>query len=452
MHILIGIGVVLAMIVCVWPLVGVPLFLSTTLTKGALATFHPVMQGTVGYAYDLWALGVMYLGGIVLALRNRPGKMRFSVSVVLGGLFVGAGLLASLPMSRSPDYGVKKLLIYFGYALPCLIAPMVIMRTPQIASRVAAWAFWVGVATAVALVFVGTSESSWGARLTVFGASPLAVAAVLGNAIICLTVWWFVRGQHLAYHNAAWLGAIPGLAVPLVLTGSRGEVFATALVSGVVAIAFGRKRIHWMMPLAVFLVASVWLATDMFTPEATTARLTRIDEGIESRISLTATTIEGIVASPIVGNGAGDSAYQIGGADAEVYPHSVILEVANEAGVVVATVFGLIFIVGLRSAVRTARCSSVGSDCQLGAVCFAALLTFSLILSFKTSSYAGSSLLYFWTGCCYAIGQMRSAGLERTSRRDGNGNSGRPCICCHQDGTKDEGIITSVFTVVRDGS
>jgi O-antigen ligase len=148
-----------------------------------------------------------------------------------------------------------------------------------------------------------------------------------------------------------------------------------------------------------------YLFLSSFLSEATRARfgIEKASNSIEIRIDLTKKTFYRILRNPIMGNGPADSAFDISESKTKGYPHTVILEVFDEAGVPAGLLYLMMFLWAFRVGWRTIRSQIPGSVDHFTAVAFYALFASKFIDSFKTGSYAGSNMLYFLTGCMFAV-------------------------------------------------
>jgi O-antigen ligase len=123
-------------------------------------------------------------------------------------------------------------------------------------------------------------------------------------------------------------------------------------------------------------------------------------------------TLENWLTNPVLGNGTGDTAYQLGGPNFEGYPHNLLLEAANELGVIGLVCMLVVFGYGIRMGFGLSRPELEGTYAKAVTVPFFGCFLHHLLFSFKTGGYAGSYTFYFFLGCTIALSRLWQA--ERT--------------------------------------
>jgi len=132
-----------------------------------------------------------------------------------------------------------------------------------------------------------------------------------------------------------------------------------------------------------------------------------VKRGINLRLILVNTSINGWLNSPIIGCGTGDFRVQINQTlPGYKYPHNLIIEIANELGVV-----GLIpFLFLLVAAFRAIKYFPIAfkhdeESKHLFPPIFACFF-YHFLMSFKTNSYAGSHMFYFFLGATISYTEL----------------------------------------------
>jgi O-antigen ligase len=192
----------------------------------------------------------------------------------------------------------------------------------------------------------------------------------------------------------------PVTIVAIFLTQTRFPLFAVPPIL-LVMLWMYRHRVNFRMTASIVLgLGIVAGAASLFiNPERGGERFSggSIQAGIDVRAQMVRTTIHGFLRSPVLGNGTGDTAFQLSGGDPtyEGYPHNALLEIANELGVIGLAawvmIFGYAVIVGWRFQ-RVARLATPGTYFAL--VSAYALMLYTLMVSFKAGGYFGLASMY----------------------------------------------------------
>src|SRR5690606_35821181 len=120
-------------------------------------------------------------------------------------------------------------------------------------------------------------------------------------------------------------------------------------------------------------------------------------QGFSGRFQMLAVTLRGIASSPIIGNGTGDTSYQMTGTvAAEVYPHNHVAEITNELGIVGLAAWLTLVISALRAGLQLGRPEWDGTLAKDVGVPFFVGAAYFMLITFKGGSYAHSYMVYFY--------------------------------------------------------
>ncbi len=393
-------------LVLVWPLFGLALVLSILIVKVYLRSVMPGIM--TGFTYDMGVVLLALLGAVKHRLWHA-GPKPFG----LPGGFVACWLLLALlmwlrlPGSQAYDYGIKKALTFSVFnTLVCLLCPLFVLTLDD-ARRILRMVFILGIISALSLIAVGEATESWrGARITVLGASPLGVADACVYPIVLSLSFWL--------HQRKWWQVPVGIAAVslalygIFLSGTRGPILAVPVVLLVVLwmhrrrIGFGSVTIGVAGAAVIALILVATLKPEMlFRFGSEEAR-----QGLDDRVAMARMTFDGFLESPLLGNGTGDTAFQLAGFGAETYPHNHALEVANESGVVGLLAYVILMGYGLMAGWQFSKLKWDGTPVKLVGVGAFACFLYHLMMSMKTGTYSASFASYFWLSLTVVVYQL----------------------------------------------
>ncbi|MFG2104700.1 O-antigen ligase family protein [Micromonospora echinaurantiaca] len=234
------------------------------------------------------------------------------------------------------------------------------------------------------------------------GSATITTARAIGYAVVAL----LCLGVLVRRIRMAALVTAAVLAVPLVLTGSRGPVVALAAAAIALAALRSRgSRLRTALPVAGLGAVLAIALTSSFLPEAVASRFEvlyggPLDQSSEARVLLSHLALDAVGAHPL-GLGWGDFASVVPagllavvpGREHVVYPHNLPLEVAVEGGL--AAVAGLLLLTfALIRAVR----ANAADPSVAAATC---LLVFAFVNSLFSSDINGNHLV--WVLCAAVL-------------------------------------------------
>jgi O-antigen ligase len=236
------------------------------------------------------------------------------------------------------------------------------------------------------------------------GTVSITTARLIGYGVVgllCLGV--LVRRLRLA----ALLGAV-ALAVPLLMTGSRGPLVALALAGLVLAVTVsGARRWRLLPPLAgLGGVTALTVATAL--PEGVMSRFSvlwggPLDASTETRVMLSGLATEVFLDRPLGLGWGGFGSVVPGGAlivlpglEDAIYPHNLPLEVAVEGGLVALAGLVLLAVAVARVLWRSRTDPTV--------VAAATLLTFAFVNSLFSADLNGNYLVWVFAAAVLAAG------------------------------------------------
>ncbi|WP_419662621.1 O-antigen ligase family protein [Desulfosarcina variabilis] len=396
--------VILAVVVCVivFPLSSVIIFNSIYIVKPIARVFMPALL--YSYTYDMFTLCMGYLGAATLWIKNTPGSVKMRPFPIFVMLFIIFMLAVGLLNTRVPEFGLKKFLIFSVFNFLSLLLPMVLVRNISVANDILKWFLIFGLLLPFIMMIPGVSMQGMSARSTVLGANPLAPAELMNCALLILIVRLLLKPSKKTVTLSILF--IPLLIFSIAKTGSRGPLLSSAILTiGLVGI-YSRRRVFLISIVSLVIGIGSYLVLSQFLPENLAIRFSKEKSAcsMEYRLQLTRITVLRMFRNPIMGNGPGDSAMDVGESDQQGYAHTVVLEVFDEAGIPGGILYFLMFVNAFSVGIKAVRSNPIGSSRKIIALTFVILLAGKFIESFKTGSYAGSNLLYFLLGCLFAVG------------------------------------------------
>ena len=393
------------LVVIVLPSLGIALVLSIPVFKYYLRTIAPgLMQA---YTYDMAVVLIAFVGVLIHRLRHPSARISMPAGFIFCWLLIVVLMWSRLSASHSPEYGFKKCLIFSIFnSLACLVCFIYLTSTVR-AKRVLQMGFLIGIIATVGLGLFGRSlEEFVNTRTTWLGASPLGVADACVHMIIIAFCGWIA--QHNLRRLVLLIVVLPLGIYAIIKTGTRGGILLPP-VGMMAALWMFRRRIGLGKVAGGVLVVIVTVAAygELVRPDM----LSRfaggmVDAGFRIRLELADITWKGFLQNPIIGNGTGDTAYQISGAGAEDYPHNHILEIANELGVFgLCAYLGLIGY-GLRAAWRMSGRAYDGTEEKPVGVAAFACFVYHFLVGMKAGTFSAAYLMYFFLTLTILIDQL----------------------------------------------
>lgn len=403
----IGIGAVLCalVIVLIWPSLAFGLLLSIPFFKFALRTLAPALMES--FTYDMVVTMLALVAAITYRARQGMGwRINLPLAFMLCWLVMIILIWLRLPVSRDPEEGWRKALIFsIFYTLSSIAIAMYACSLKQIRQLIHITLI-LGAFGGMAMLFLRQGLDTYrGARQTFLGAQVDFVATMSLTAALILLISWI--HQRKLWQFIVLLIGSPILIYGAVATGSRGAVFGAPLV-GLVILWYYRRKLGAKtligLPLAGLIVSAALVKTiehEMLNRFGESV----VQEGAEERFFLFNIGWQGFLANPILGNGPGDTAFQITGTVGSrgTHPHNQILDVANELGIFGLLAYLVILFYPFQAAWRLNSGDLEGTqEKMLGLQVFACFF-FSFLLSLKSGSYgaAGNFFLNLVLMVCF---------------------------------------------------
>jgi O-antigen ligase len=412
---LLGIIVVILFVVLgiVWPTVGLVGYMCVSLMKTQMRVYVPWLFGFWGYILDMGTVCVAILGIWWTHLRERK----------VGEIFVPRGIWVCLivlifwiwirlPATRDLGTGIIKALVFSIFDTATIILGLLYGRTEAGLRRMVRALIAVGIIAVIGILVFGSPEQGWeGARITFGNATPLAPADFASYLVIALTGFWLAKRTFISM-AAMFVAAIFATGTILV-TGTRGP-FLTLASALLVTVYFYRRQVNLKAVIAVVLFLGLTIFAFRYYLSVSSGgiagrfRLEEIQSGIMVRVEMVKVTLSGWANSPILGTGPGDFTAQMMGYTMTRYPHNVILELANELGLIGLIPYLVLLYYGFRSMKLLSAPELDHSEFKMYAVIIFGVFIYHFVASFKTGSYAGSNIFYLSLGATISMTTLGS--------------------------------------------
>jgi O-antigen ligase len=396
----------------IWPTVGLIGYITVYLMKGPLRAYIPWLFGFWGYILDMGMACLAIAGIWRVYLRERKiGEIFAPRSIWVCLIVLAVWIWIRLPATRDPELGMIKTLVFSIFDTAAIVLGLLFGRTQTGLRQMSRALIAVGVIAVIGVFVFGRPEQEWeGSRLTIGYAPSLAIADMASYLIIVLTSLWFAKRTFKAMITM-FLAAIFATGT-ILMTGSRGPFFALAPALLVMAYLY-RRQVNFKAAItAVLLIGIVIFAFRYYrsiSSEIVSARfgLEEIQEGIMARVEMIKISLEGWATSPILGTGPGDFNVQmLEGAHMMKHPHNLILEVADELGLIGLIPYLVMLFYGFKSLKLLSRPELDGSEFKMYAMIIFGGFIYHFISSFKTGSYAGSHLFYLFWGAAISMAKL----------------------------------------------
>lgn len=417
--IMIGFGAII--MAYFWPSIALGMFFVIPLVKPNLVMHFNFLTGTVGYIFDT-SIVIIAILAIIMYLIKTGQSIRnlIPISFWICWFILSMLVWLRLPASRDPVTGFQRAMLFSVYNTLVLILGAVCGSNPKSASKVVSVLLVVGLMCTFAQLLFGTPSAEYeAARITVGGAQVLALGDSIAYAIIVIITFWLSKRRYFLRKPAFILAGFALFAI--LLAGHRGAIVGLTLVFLFIAIAYRKAHGIWSIASGLILALIIGFVVNyFFTTKAQAGRFTkeRFTEAVYGRVYKIKSTLSEWSRSPVFGTGTGDMSFQLTGMVGEKeYPHNIYLEVLNEFGIVGFVFYMALFVHTLRI-FKTALSYQSNSLVQREIlVVLMAGLVYHILFGIKTSSYAGSFMLYFFMGTGLSLAkfsrQQESLELEQ---------------------------------------
>jgi O-antigen ligase len=429
---LLGIIVVILFVVAaiVWPTVGLLGYMCVSLMKTQMRVYVPWLFGFWGYILDMGTVCVAILGIWWTYIRERK----------VGEIFVPRGIWVCLivlifwiwirlPATRDPDTGLIKTLVFSIFDTATIILGLLYGRTHAGLRRMVRALILVGIIAVIGIFVFGKPEEGWeGGRITFGSANPLAPADFASYMAIALTGLWLAKRTF----KSAVVMFVAAIFVTgtILMTGTRGPFLMLGLALLVMAYSY-RRQINFRAVIAVVLFLGLTIFAFRYYLSVSSGGISSrfglalIQKGIADRVWMTKVSLSGWAGAPILGTGPGDFGAQMVGIKLERYPHNVILEVANELGLIGLIPYLVLLYYGFRSIKLLSRPELDGGIFKMYAVIISGVFIYHFG-SFKMGSYAGSNIFYLSWGATMGMASLGSREYMRLLEYHGEDDNEAP--------------------------
>lgn len=388
-----------SILVLLYPSLGIGLLVTIPVVKTLVQMRMGPLLGN--YTYDIAVAVVALIAAAVHRLRAGQGRpLGVPVSAIVAWIALVVLIWGTIPISRHPDYGFKKALIFSIFNTMAVAAIVLYVTSSRDARVVLRVILVAGVGASLALPAFGSGwEHRWyeGARQTLGLANPLMIADVAAYTVVILL------SRLLAFRNMTsamlLVLTVPPAALAIYMTQTRGPFVAIPIVL-LAMLWFYRRQVSFRAAgLTIGVLAIAAYVSSVLIDPSRGERFTEaaITQGISERTAMFRMTVFGFFRSPVLGNGAGDTAYQItGGNFVETYPHNHVLEVANELGLGGLAAWCWLVGLGLISVWGLTAREWDNSEAKYVGVTIFGLLVYNLLMSLKTGTFAASNHLYMF--------------------------------------------------------
>ncbi len=410
--ILVGLlGYVACAVACaIMPWFGFLLLVTIPLVKVLLR--HVAGGLLVGYTYDLAVVFLAIIGAIMHRMRNpQKQPVRLPGHLVLCW-FVLCLLLWGRTLIGAPEFGwaLKKSLIFSIFNTMAIATLPLFMLSATEGRTLLRLLVFAGVVSSLAVPVFGRGIADWeGSRVSLGGASPLAVADLGANAIIVLISWLIERPGT---KNLVLAGVcIPICALAIILTGTRGPILGIPLLLPILFWLY-RRRVNFQTAIgSMFGLGFIVVVTAIIIDPSRLARFSgeELGSSVGNRVVRVQKTVSGFVRSPVIGHGTGSTSMLVneGVKGIEGHPHNHLLEVAYELGLVGLVCWGTLIVAGLRAGWTLSRGEWENTDAKFVAVPMYMGFLYHVLMSFKMGTFTASYMMYFYLMATILLAEQR---------------------------------------------
>lgn len=409
-------------VVIIWPSVAFALLFSIPMLKVYLRSIAPALMES--FTYDMTVACLAFVAAVVYRTRHGYGlRLNLPAGLVVCWFILMALMWLLLPASRDFEEGMKKALTFtFFGTVSCFSVAAYACSMVEV-NRLLRVLIFLGVFSTVFMLLFGEGTEHYrGARQSFLGANFANVATA------CIILGLLLLGIWLR-HRKMWQLVLVAISVPILVycaiaTGTRGALVAAPL--GVLALLWFYRRDVNVKLIAgipvVVIVAAVLIGRIVDYDMLLRFGGKEFERGWSDRTAMASVTWQGFLDNPIVGNGTGDVSYQLTGrVGAKEYTHNLVLEAANELGIVGVVAFLGLFWYALCAGWRLDRLRLEPAQKAIAAQVFACFV-YSAIVNMKGGSYAHVATTNFLlvltvlTERClqqpFALGHQREPGAK----------------------------------------
>lgn len=393
------ISFLMLVITAIWPTVGLLGYMGIYFFKIYLRVFIPALMGFWGYILDTGLLLIALIGFTSYSLRVPVQSRKFVPHCVwLIFIFLIGWTWFRYPVSRVPELAWSKSLIFSIFCLLTMVLGIVWGRSEYETGKIVKSLVLMGIVSFFGVVLFGRAHGeAMGARLTVGYANPLVPADFASYFLLVAVVYWISRRTFVYTVLAA--ACLPAAVGTIVLTGTRGPFVVLPLLV-IIIFYFYRREVNFKLIVYLSLLAIVVCAAIIAMSEMEIVQrrfdVHGIREGFDLRVWMSQSTIESWLHSPFLGRGPGDTHYQF---NYEFpHPHNILLELLNELGLIGFIPFSILIYLGMRAFKYLSTDYFDGTVVKDHSVIIFICFFYSLVMSFKTNTYAGSNMFYFFLG------------------------------------------------------
>ncbi len=381
-----------------WPSVGILLVFSIYVTKSLVQMkVGPILEG---YTFDMGIVILAFVGALIHRLRHGSAfHFPLPAVFVIAWFTISILMWVMIPVSRNPEYGFKKALIFSVFNTVAVTSmTLFAVSTYEVRSWLRVMVIGGVIVSAAMPLFGGSKYHVEGARQTLGLVNPLTIADFASWTVMILISGVLSFGgtkRILALVLFAPLGI-----VAIYLTQTRFPVVAVPPVL-LVMLWMYRHRINFRVAGGAVVglglvagIASFFIDTEV---GGSRFRTESFQSGFDVRAEMARIAWHGIFRSPVLGNGTGDTAFQLSGGDPtyQGYPHNALLEIWNELGVIGAAAWLTIFGYSLWAGWRFQRLWAIAPPTTYFALVSSySLLLYTLMATFKAGGYFGYTPVY----------------------------------------------------------
>ena len=382
------------------------LFMATTIVKSIARAYFPFLAS---YTYDMWVAGLAFIAVLANYLRTRDlPKLQWNKTLfICFGIMVAVGILL-YPLTRAPEYGFKKLLMFGIYTTISLLIPPQFLRSEQNVRQLIKVMLVIGIVASVGTLFF--SSKMYGAedytRDTFLHTNPLSPSDAAAIASIVVLGFWLIGKRGW------WAILIPLFMAGIVVTGSRGAVWGVGACFLLFLYVARSKAFLQALLISPIVLLLLYFAVGFIQDRAGTRFTTEsMGQGLEDRFYMIRTTINGWWGNNPMGGGPGDSGYILTGEDEHDYPHNSLVEALCDLGPVGFVCLLIVYWKVLRQLLLLHRQEWRQNPIFVHISIIGGAALYYLLMAFKTGSFYSSFLTWFYFSaflhCCFRFSSER---------------------------------------------
>ncbi|MCP4245469.1 MAG: O-antigen ligase family protein [bacterium] len=382
----------LTTVIVVWPSLGFALVLGISLVKSFLRGLAPALMES--FTYDMTVVLITIAGAMIYRLRRGGRDWHLPPAFVFSWLVIVALMWLRLPASHEAEEGLKKCLIFSIFnTCACALCPLFILSLAE-ARRVLRTILVLGIIAMVGMLALGERTDEWDtARRSFAGAHVFGVANASVHGIIVLFGLWVA--QRKLWQLVSMILCAPIAIYTIIASGTRASIMLAPVVMFLMVWLYRRKLN--IKAIVAFTVAGTIIASAVAVVLDSDLvyrfRAEAVREAFETRTYLVRVAFAGFLANPLLGQGTGDTLYQI---QTQSHPHNQILELANELGIFALAAYLVVVGYGLRAWWFLRRPEFDETEAKSVGVTVFGLLLYNGLWTLKSGSYAATYEFYFF--------------------------------------------------------